>query len=142
MDAELWKVCCDRTPVANEQSREIRRLVKAGADIHATDKNGVTALHRAVRFRSPAAVETLLKLGADVNQTCRRSGSTALHRAVTSTGAPGTSGRKEQAIAIIRLLIKHGADATIANDSAKLPAAYVSDPEILAALGHTTVESG
>ena len=46
-------------------------LLKAGADIHAADKNGVTALHHAVRFRSPAAVETLLRRGAAVNQICR-----------------------------------------------------------------------
>ena len=58
----------------------------SGADVHATDKNGVTALHHAVRFRSPVAVKTLLEHGANVNQACRRNGSTPLHRAVTLRG--------------------------------------------------------
>ena len=86
MPNELSAVCCDRTPDPQKQRQAIIALLKAGADIHATDKNGVTALHHAVRFRSPTAVATLLEHGAEVNQTCKRSGSTLLHRAVTSTG--------------------------------------------------------
>src|SRR6202008_1727829 len=93
MESELFDICCDRNPDPAEQSRQISRLLKAGADIHATDKNGVTALHHAVRFRSPTAVKTLIEHGANVDQACRRNGSTPLHRAVTQTGAPGTAGR-------------------------------------------------
>ena len=121
---ELSNVCCDREPVAAEQRKEIRRLVKAGADINTTDKNGVTLLHHAVRFRSPAAIRTLLELGANVNQACKRSGSTPLHRAVTSTGAPGTSGRKAEAIQIIGLLLTHGADVNVRNKNGKRSGDY------------------
>ena len=76
-----------------EQRRQILKALLDGADVHATDKNGVTPLHHAVRFRSPMAVKVLIEKGADVNQACRRNGSTALHRATTQTGAPGTAGR-------------------------------------------------
>ena len=104
------------------------------ADVHVTDKNGVAALHHAVRFRSPAAVKTLIGRGADVNQACRRNGSTPLHRAVTQTGAPGTAGRQTAAIEIIRLLLGAGADPSIPNKSGKKPADYVTDATIKAML--------
>ena len=73
---------------------------------------------------------TLLEHGADVNRKCRRSGSTPLHRAVTSTGAPGTAGRQADARQIIELLLKHGADPSIKNKIGKTPVEYVSDEEI------------
>ena len=90
----------------------------------------MTPLHHAVRFRSPAAVETLLEYGANVNQVCKRSGSTPLHRAVTSTGAPRTAGKQREALEIIALLLKAGADPTIRNKSGKTPLDYVSDEKI------------
>ena len=102
--------------------------LRRGADIHAADKNGVTALHHAVRFRSPTAVRTLIEHGANVNQACRRNGSTPLHRAVTQTGAPGTADRKEAAEEIVRILLAAGADPARANNSGRMPADYVTDP--------------
>jgi ankyrin repeat protein len=132
MPDELSTICCNRNPVPAEQRRAIEELLAVGADIHATDKNGVTALHHAVRFRSPTAVATLLQHGANVNQQCKRSGGTPLHRAVTTTGAPGTAGRKAEAIEIISLLLKHGADPSIVNQSGKTPIEYVNDAEIRA----------
>ena len=105
-------------------------LLKAGTDIHATDKNGVTALHHAVRFRNPIAVRTLIEHGANVNQVCRKSGSTPLHRAVTTTGAPGTAGKREEALEIIRLLIAAGADRSITNKSGRKPGDYAKDDTI------------
>ena len=127
---QLSSVCCDRNPNPSRQRKAIEALLRRGADIHETDKNGVTALHHAVRFRSPAAVATLLEHGADVNQVCRRSGSTPLHRAVTSTGAPGTAGRKDEACEIIELLLQFGADVTIKNKNGKTPLDYVVDKQI------------
>lgn len=131
---KLSAVCCERAPDPRQQRTEIVRLIKNGADIHESDKNGVTPLHHAVRFRSPTAVETLLAHGAEVNRVCRRSGSTALHRAVTSTGAPGTANRKPQALEIIELLLKAGADPSIKNRAGKRPIDYVRDADIRAAL--------
>jgi tankyrase len=128
---ELSSVCCQRDPNPRAQRAKIESLLKGGADIQETDKNGVTPLHHAVRFRSPAAVETLLRRGAAVNHACSRSGSTALHRAVTSTGAPSTSGKTEEARMIVELLLKFGADPAIKNKSGKIAADYARDEEIL-----------
>ena len=91
--SELSDICSEQNP-SSDQRRRIIALLTAGADINASDKNGVTALHHAVRFRIPIAVKTLIEHGANVNQVCRRSGSTPLHRAVTATGAPPESGRR------------------------------------------------
>jgi tankyrase len=109
-------------------------LLKSGVDINGTDKNGVTALHHAVRFRSPIAVKTLIEHGANVNQVCRRSGSTPLHRAVTSTGAPHTAGKQTEAREIVILLLAAGADASIQNKRGKKPVDYVTDTAMIALL--------
>jgi len=130
MSRELSSVCCQRNPDPKKQSSAIERLVRAGADIHETDKNGVTPLHHAVRFRSPTAVATLLRLGAAVNQTCKRSGSTPLHRAVTWSGAPATAGKGDAARRIVEILLRYGADPSIKNKAGKTPANYVRDPEL------------
>jgi uncharacterized protein len=135
MHGELSDVCCERNANPTKQRKAIEALLKAGADIHETDKNGVTPLHHAVRFRSPAAVETLLRHGARVNQVCKRSGSTALHRAVTSTGAPETAGKHEEAKQIIQALLQFGADPAIKNNSGKTPMDYVKDEEVRRLLG-------
>jgi uncharacterized protein len=127
---DLSDICCQRNADPAKQRAAIKAALKAGADIHFTDKNGVTALHHAVRFRSPAAVETLLEHGAAVNQVCKRSGSTPLHRAVTSTGAPSTAGKNTEARAIIEILLRYGADASIENKSGKTPVDYVRDEEL------------
>src|SRR5215212_6668549 len=85
--SELSRICAEQNPNPADQSRRIIALLTAGADVNASDKNGVTALHHAVRFRSSIAVSALIEHGANVNQACRKSCSTPLHRAVTSTGA-------------------------------------------------------
>lgn len=131
---ELSQVCCDRNPDPDLQRKKITKLVKAGSDLHETDKNGVTPLHHAVRFRSPAAVATLLELGADANRQCKRSGSTPLHRAVTQTGAPGTAGREAEAKQIVELLLSHGADPAMKNKAGKTAGENAKNPEILALL--------
>ncbi|MEZ6112785.1 MAG: ankyrin repeat domain-containing protein [Pirellulaceae bacterium] len=60
---ELSKICAERNPDPSDQRDRIRELLESGADVHAADRNGVTALHHAVRFRSPAAVSTLIEYG-------------------------------------------------------------------------------
>jgi uncharacterized protein len=130
MQNELFKVCCERNPKPADQRRRLLKLLKDGADVHATDKNGVTALHHAVRFRSPAAVKVLIEHGANVNQACRRNGSTPLHRAVTQTGAPSTAGKSEQAMEIVRLLLAAGADPSLKNNLGRPPADYAADGEL------------
>jgi len=70
------------------QRRLIDLLVSAGAAVDQPDHGGVTALHRGVRARSPAAVAALLAAGADPRAATRKAGSTPLHLAVAPTGAP------------------------------------------------------
>jgi tankyrase len=130
MQNELFDICSERNPNPADQRRQLLLALKAGADVHATDKNGVTALHNAVRFRNPAAVKTLIEHGADVNQACRRNGSTPLHRAATQTGAPGTAGKGQAAKEIIEMLLAAGADPSITNKSGKTPADYSNDDEL------------
>ena len=134
MTNPLFDICCERNLEPVEQRDRIVKILQAGIDINATDKNGVTALHHAVRFRSPIAVKTLIEHGANVNQACHKSGSTPLHRAVTQTGAPGPAGKAEQAAEIIRILLAAGASPLIRNKSGKRPAAYVKDPAIKSVL--------
>lgn len=87
------------------QAKTIARLIRAGADPNATDMNGVTPLHRAVRTRCAAAVRALLELGADPARTNGR-GSTPLRLALTTSGRGGSgspAARRQQA-AIVELL--------------------------------------
>ena len=130
MENELFEICCDRNPKSSEQRARIVAALKRGAEIHATDKNGITALHHAVRFRSPAAVKTLIERGANVNQACRRNGTTPLHRAVTQTGAPGTAGKQTAALEIVCMLLEAGADPSITNKSGKKPRDYARNSAI------------
>jgi Ankyrin repeats (many copies)/Ankyrin repeat len=71
------------------QRAVIRYLVEAGADPNARAAGGVTPLHRAVRNRCSAAVDTLLKAGADPRLE-NDSGSTASDLAEWTTGRGGT----------------------------------------------------
>jgi uncharacterized protein len=127
---ELSEICAEQNPDPKHQRKRLVAILKLGADIHATDKNGVTALHHAVRFRSPDAVKTLIEHGANVNQACRKSGSTPLHRAVVGTGAPSTAGMQTEAREIVGLLVAAGADPSIRNKFGKKPIDYTKDPEV------------
>jgi len=78
---------------ATRQVRMIELLLKAGADIHAQDKNGATPLHRAVRTRCAAAAKALLDAGADATLR-NKPGSTPFHLAVQNTGRGGSGAEK------------------------------------------------
>lgn len=135
MNSDLFDVCSERNPDPSDQRKRLLKLLKAGADVEDADKNGVTPLHHAVRFRSPVAVKTLIEHGADVNRACKRNGSTPLHRATTQSGAPGTAGRADQAVEIVRLLLAAGADPSIKNKLGKRPVDYVQDASLRELLG-------
>ena len=126
----LSEICIEQDFDPAEQRQRLAWVLRAGAEIDAADKNGVTALHHAVRFRNVEAVRTLIEHGANVNQVCRRSGSSPLHRAVTATGAPGTAGKRREALEIIRLLIAAGADPSVVNKSGRKPIDYVKDDTV------------
>ena len=138
VDGLLLAAASAHDPGPRLQEAVIRLLLRHGANVNETDKNGVTPLHRAVRFRSPAAVKLLLENGANVNSVDRRTRSAPLHRAVTNTGAPATAGKSEQVVEIIRLLLAHGADRAIKNRAGKTARDYVRRPEICATLRRLT----
>ncbi|MEM8736604.1 MAG: ankyrin repeat domain-containing protein [Planctomycetota bacterium] len=120
----MLAACSAHDPEPASQKAMIQFLIGAGVPIDETDKNGVTPLHRAVRFRSVGAVEQLLAAGADVNVKDRRTCSSPLHRAVVLSGAPATAGKSEVAVSIVRLLLAHGADARTKNKQGKTPTDY------------------
>jgi ankyrin repeat protein len=67
------------------QADLIALLVQHGAKLQQVNHGGASALHRAVRARSPAAVRQLLRAGARVDAQLKKGGSTPLRLAVQST---------------------------------------------------------
>ncbi len=120
----LLAACSAHDPSPDEQTAVIQFLIESGVSVNETDKNGVTPLHRAVRFRSLGAVDLLLEAGADIHATDRKSWSTALHRAVVNSGAPATAGKTDTAVSIVQSLLSHGADPTAKNRKGKTPTDY------------------
>lgn len=93
------------------QSETIQLLISAGADPNTLDKSGVAPLHRAVRQRCLAAVDSLLRKGA-LLQLKNKSGSSPLHLAVQNTGRGGSGSPDAKGLQgeIISLLLKAGSD--------------------------------
>lgn len=71
------------------QVETLRSLLENGANLHGQDRNGATALHRAVRTRCADAVRYLLAAGSDP-EARNHSGSTPFHLAVQNTGRGGS----------------------------------------------------
>ncbi len=105
---------------AQRQVNTIAVLLQAGADIHAQDKNGASPLHRAVRTRSAAAVQSLLDAGADPTLK-NKPGSTPFHLAVQNTGRGG-SGTEEARAAqrqIIETFLSAGVSTSLKDGKGK-----------------------
>lgn len=102
------------------QVKTLRLLLEAGANIDAQDKNGATALHRAVRTRCAAAVGCLFEAGA--NPTLPNlPGSTPFHLAVQGTGRGGSGAEAAHAEQrkIIQVFLERGVSPTIRDAKGK-----------------------
>jgi ankyrin repeat protein len=116
------------------QAALIKLLVDHGAAIDRGDRGGATALHRAVRARSVAAVRQLLELGARTDRVLKKGGSSPLHLAVQPTGAGGTAGVLSEQLEIIDLLLEHGADPTAGDAAGRTPGDWAKNERIAEAL--------
>ena len=123
-------VACDvRLADPAEQLAVLRLLLDLGANVNAVANHDVTPLHRATRARNPAAVKLLLEHGAAVDARDAR-GSTPLRRAVANTGAGGTAGSRAEAIEIVTLLLRAGANPLLKNKEGKTVLVSARDGEI------------
>jgi ankyrin repeat protein len=105
---------------AKRQVRMLELLVKAGADVHAVDKNGATPLHRSVRTRCAAAVDYLLKAGSDP-RVQNKPGSTPFHLAVQNTGRGGSGADRAKAAQreIIQSFLERGVSPSLKDAKGK-----------------------
>jgi Ankyrin repeats (many copies)/Ankyrin repeats (3 copies) len=105
---------------AKRQVSTLRCLLDAGADINVQDKNGATALHRAVRTRCAAAVEFLLQAGAEPALK-NKPGSTAFHLAVQNTGrgGSGTEAARAAQRQIIETFLAFGVSTVLKDERGK-----------------------
>jgi hypothetical protein len=103
-----------------QQVGALETLLKGGAHLDAQDKNGATALHRAVRTRCADAVEFLLSAGSDA-ELRNESGSTAFHLAVQTTGrgGSGASIAKDAQRRIILSMLAHGVRSDVEDGSGR-----------------------
>jgi ankyrin repeat protein len=105
----------------------IRSLVNGGANLHAKDADGMTALDWAVLAHHPGTVKTLLSLGAnaDVNAKDNFGYTPLLYAASVDFGDAE----------IMKALLRAGADAKITDKDGKTPLAHARDyPYLRAAL--------
>ena len=98
----------------------IELLLRASADIHASDKNGATPLHRAVRTRCAGAVKALLDAGSDPTIK-NKPGSTPFHLAVQNTGRGGSGAEKAKAAQreIIQAFLERGTSPSLKDAKGK-----------------------
>ena len=138
---------CDPRPKSGgtwdpaKQGELINLLVQHGAKLDQVDRGGASALHRAVRARSPAAVCQLLKAGARVDIRLGKRGSTPLHLAVQSTGASGTAGTVSEQLEIIVMLLQHGADPAARDAHGRSVHDWATNERVSAALQKSTDQS-
>jgi len=117
--------------VFNAHTELVRDLIRSGADPNETDPEGMSYLSWAVVGNRPELVETLLDLGANINQVDKFGYTPALYAATIDHGDTQ----------VLELLIERGADLTVAskdNHAALSNARRFGYPEIVALLEAAT----
>lgn len=95
---------------ARRDVRFLEILLDAGADAHAKNVDGKTALHEVAIFGTPEHVRILLRAGADINETDRY-GMRILHEALSAS----------RSLEFIEVLLEAGADVNVADDRGRTP---------------------
>lgn len=120
----------DRTPLHDaalyNQPAVIKWLLDAKADVNSADEAGNTPLHLAARRLRPAAAEQLLAAGAAVNAR-NKNGATPL--IVLASETEEEPELDALATAVARVLLEHGADAAITDQSDRSAAAYAQEKQ-------------
>ena len=94
-------------------------LVRAGADVNATNKDGATPLHRAASAGEVDVIPVLVQAGADVNARGGNGGFTPLHLAAHNGN-----------LEAISVLIQAGADVNVTDKYNYKPIRYLPHLEI------------
>ena len=104
------------------ETEQVLQLLQGGADIHATDKNGRTAVMAAAYQNNVVTVKVLIQEGANINIQDDH-----LENVILNSGANGN-------LEIVRLAIAAGADMTITNrfgGTALIPASERAHVEVV-----------
>lgn len=127
-------VCLDgdelREAARNNDLARVRRILARGVNPNSTGSDGSTSLHICAQQATPNTAELLLMHHADPNMGDRL-GFTPLHWAVQLRREETSQVNR---LELIRLLLRHGANAHKADPSGTTPLAIASKKENAAAL--------
>ena len=113
-----------------EHPEEVEALLANGADIHARNSKGRTALHTAAKAGFARVVRLLLNSRADI-EALDAKGDTPLMAALNSTIR-----NKEKQQAVIWILLEHGANVQHLNRQGKSPQMLAKKKRISLRIGH------
>jgi len=101
------------TAAWRDAAANIRQLAKSGADVNLRNRQGETALFKAIDYHNLAAVKALLEVGADPNIGDNK-GNTPVHLAAKM-------GDIKMTMKILPLLMQHGGKIGIKNNDGETP---------------------
>ncbi len=113
---------------------DLKVLLENGGDVHLGDETGEQPLQMAARKGELECVKLLIQAGADVNYIPPAEKSEYSESALCSATRKG---RNEEALAIVREMLRAGADPNAASSAKRLPihaAARAGDAEMVRAL--------
>lgn len=93
----------------------LKLLLNAGASVHVRDKEDLTPLYTALRWKDIDVIKILIDAGADVNDVCTKNRSTALHCAVQNNSVSRTE-----------YLLSQGANVNFKDNNKLTPLHYVT----------------